>query len=513
LTEVCAIIIDMNKWYIWVVALVVVVAGLVAISWVMKPHEVSMTVSPTTGPITPAVAADLATYTNAKGQKWSIPKTGGDAFTVASAAVYPQFISGDVDPVDVSIGETQHMSFVIRDNVPITKAWAEVENDKSTDNIPLALGTSSAVSYNDIQNQKYLVDSTGKLVVNDSVKKDSKVADLVQSLFQKAQAEQAVDYAYAGSWVVHDTRTINYHTTFYVEDNLGRTAEAVLVWSDPCGVSGGLLQGDCSLTLVWGLDGTGQNLAIGNNTLSLVSSTPANLVYNNGNSITLISGSKIAIGTGTEITKANLFYADADGDGYAPNNTMSYNTASSLSGYVRVSSALGTSDCDDVASTGYYVHPGQTSYFFVPVPQDGSVASGTWNYNCGATTAFGPGSQNTYNVGGGQPGWIGNGNATTSGWQFGNNSTEAQEVPYPASSFKQYIGQCKYEGGSSWDNCSSWLTWSSSYQTNCGAFSSYTPDCAAGNLTIGTVYAGIGTNDTTNGPFTCIGGERFSMCN
>ena len=379
----------MNKWYIWVVALVVVVAGLFVISWIMKPHEVSTTVSPTSGPVAPAVAADLATYTNAKGQQWSIPKTGGDAFTVASQAVYPQFISGDVDPVDVGIGETQHMAFVIRDNVPITKAWAEVENDKSTDNIPLALGTSSAVSYNDIQNQKYLVDSTGKLVVNDSVSKDSKVADLIQSLFQKAEAEQAMDYSYAGSWVVHDTRTINYHTTFYVEDNLGRTAEAVLVWSDPCTVLSGVLQGACSLTIVWGLDGTGQNLAIGNNTLSLVSSTPATLVYNNGNSISFVSGSKILIGTGTEIVKANLYYQDQDGDRYAPNANMVYSTATSANtmtvngyNYERVSYALGTNDCYDYNAN---VYPGQTGWF------TSNRGDGSFDYSCSyATTYYNP---------------------------------------------------------------------------------------------------------------------------
>ena len=339
----------MKKWYIWIVALIVVVAGLVAISWIMKPPEVSTTVSPTAGPVSPAVAADLATYTNVQGEPWSVPKTGGDAFTVASQAVYPQFISGDVDPVDVSQGETQHMAFVIRDNAPITKAWAEVENDKSTDNIPLALGTSSAVSYNDIENQKYLVDSTGKLVINNGVSKNSTVADVIQSLFQKAEADQAMDYSYAGSWVVHDTRTINYHTTFYVEDSLAH-AEAVLVWSDPCSAPGGVLSGDCSLTIVWGLDGTGQNLQVGNHTVSLVASTLATLVYNNGNNITLtsgVNGSKILIGTNTEIVKANLFYVDADGDGYAPSATMTYSTASSVSGYIRVASSLGTSDCDD----------------------------------------------------------------------------------------------------------------------------------------------------------------------
>ncbi len=356
--------------------LIAVAASWFAASWIMSRYGVSRT---TSGSLT--ASTSVAAYTNVKGQKWSIP-TGNATFTVSSAESYPKFVSGNINPVSVSIGQTQTMSIVVRDNVPIVKVWAEIENDNGTDTVPLAMGSSSAVSYDEIQNQKYLVDGAGHLVINSSSTRENEIQNLVLSLVQKANAEQAIDYSYKGSWVAHNTRNITYHTTFYAEDTLGRTTNLVLAWSDPtCSAVSGILQSPCVISSVWGLDGAGQNLSLGGYAITMQSG--GTLVYNSGNSISYIKpGSQIvSIASNAEIVKANLFYTDADGDGYAPNNIMTYNTASSLRGYVRVSAALGTNDCDDYNSSTY---PGQTAWFTTPIVDSGgpSVENGTYNYNC-----------------------------------------------------------------------------------------------------------------------------------
>ena len=47
----------------------------------------------------------LVSYVNAKGQEWSIP-TGEYAFNVSSKPnAYPSFISGDINPLDVKVGD------------------------------------------------------------------------------------------------------------------------------------------------------------------------------------------------------------------------------------------------------------------------------------------------------------------------------------------------------------------------------------------------------------------------
>ncbi len=338
-------------------------------------------------PVSPVAEVSLAYYKNANGYKWAIP-TGEDKFTVASKEVYPRFVLGDINPVKVAPGDTQKMQLIVRDNVPLKRVWAEIENDKSKDTVDLTLGASTTVSYATLQNQKYLVSNEGKLVINDGSRKDSALASIIQSLFKKASAENAVDYVYSGSWVVHDTRTITYHTTFYAEDVSGRTAKLVLAWSDPCftTLSGGnyLLSGTgCSLAgEVWGMDN--YTLSLNGKTLGL--SGGAQLVFNPGKSLDFTpANSAVTIASGTSINKKYLFYADSDVDGYTPATTMYAFSGSSQSGYVRVSSVAGTKggldnqtpqqlDCLD---TNANVNPADTAWWA------GNAQSG--DYNCDST--------------------------------------------------------------------------------------------------------------------------------
>ncbi len=369
-------IMKMRKWYVVLIALAVI-----AIAWGIGARI--FVAQKASGPESPLASVSFAYYTNAKGQPWAIP-TGASNFTVSSKETYPRFVLGTIDPTKVSIGDTQHMQIVVRDNVPLVKVWAEVENDKGIDSIPLTLGASSTVSYNTIENQKYLVGDDGKLVVNDGGNKTPAIVALIQSLFQKASAEQAVDYSYSGIWSVHDTQTITYHTTFYAIDAQNRTTKLVLAWSDPCSLgSNGYLQADCSLTSATdGTDGVSTNLQSFNLTLN----SGGLYVVNPGYSITINSGS-ITFNGGSVNTNEYLYYTDADGDQYAANGTKSANAASSWSGHIRSSSYAhgGTFDCNDTLSGA---NQSDTNWWNA-LGSNWASGYSAGDYNCDGTVSYG----------------------------------------------------------------------------------------------------------------------------
>lgn len=472
--------------YILVFSIAVIAIGWLVASWIASQNEIA--------PIdrNPAVSVSLASsYTNAEGERWAIPDGEYD-FKVSSEEAYPRFVLGSVNPVKVSLGDTQHMSVVVRDNVPLTKVWAEIENDKSTDTVPLVLGASSTVSWSDIQSQKYLVDAEGKLVINDGNNRTGVIANLIQSLVRKAEADQAVDYSYSGSWVVHDTQTITYHTTFFAEDTLGRKTQLTLAWSDPCFTGGGTITTGCSATnVVTGYDG--QNLMLSGSGIA-VNLAASTLVYNSGKSISgLTNGNSIVIGANSSISENNLWVIDNDGDPYPvqvgdnslnmyyygpSNSVLSYrnnsgsvvNTSntgarrgSSVSGLV----ANGTYDCDDYNS---YVKPGQTRWFTWPIADSGGTSpkNGTFDYNCDGTT-------------------------NTSGWlNFGQD--QAPQYPGPTA-VTSYANMCIC----SYNNCGSIVAAPAPY--NYSNWPSYDSPTICGSYL-------INNNQQVPSNYTLITGER-----
>ena len=375
----------MRKWYVVLIAL-----AFIAVAWGIGTRL--FVAQKAAAPESPLASVSFAYSTNAKGKPWTI-QTGKSQFTVASKETYPRFVLGTINPTKVSIGDTQKMQIVVRDNVPLVKVWAVIEHDNGTTTVPLTLGASSTVSYNTIENQKYLVGNDGKLVVNDGKNKTPAIADLIQSLVQEAQAEQAMDYSYSGSWIVHDTATITYHTTFYALDAQGRTTKLVLAWSDPCSIgTNGFLQNTCNLTSATdGTDATSTNLSSYNLTLG-----PNGLYVVNPNySVIIPSGASITINCtsgvcGTLNTKEYLYYQDQDGDGYTPNNIKFALTISTVTttwnGYNlrRVSATVGganpTLDCYDQNANA---HPGQTAWFTT------NRGDGSFNYSCSNPTVNG----------------------------------------------------------------------------------------------------------------------------
>lgn len=267
----------------------------------------------------------LVTYVNAKGQEWSIP-TGEYAFNVSSnPKLYPRFVSGDIDPLDVKVGDTQRMKVVVVDVAPPERVWAEIEHDAGKDTVALTLVGTKALAREELERRPYLVDESGKLILNDASQGFS-VKSIVDRLVSRAEAEGEAEYAYEGSWVVHDTHTKTYRTTFTAESSVGKQEIFVMAWSDPECLfsSGGTLQVSCTVQpgSVEGFDTNTSNpvrttIPIGTNITVLGN---GKFVFNPGSQAGVdVSASGISIdisASGALIQRGYIFYKDEDGDNH-----------------------------------------------------------------------------------------------------------------------------------------------------------------------------------------------------
>lgn len=293
---------------------------------------------------------DFVTYTNERGENWSLPAKGGTSFTVASAETYPKFVYGTIDPLKVSIGDTQFMRVAVRSDVPMKRVLAEIENDKETDIVELTLVATTTVSEAALQNQLFFVDDNNKLIANDG-RSESVVSRLVEKV--RAQSINLVDYVYEGNWVVHDTRTITYRTTFKAEDIGGRQVKLVMAWSDPCNLTGNTVNANCTLSTGGEVEGVDNASLSFGGPYNITVQSGATFAWNPGQSITINNGS-FSIGVGGQLKQANIYYTDSDGDGYAPSANKN------ISGGVRVYQVAAdpntTPDCSDNSNKAY---PGQ----------------------------------------------------------------------------------------------------------------------------------------------------------
>jgi hypothetical protein len=68
------------------------------------------------------------------------------------------------------------------------------------------------------------------------------------------------------------------------------------------------------------------------------------------------------------------FYVDADGDGYGAGPSVGFCGTTPPPGY-----STTNTDCCDVVTDGFNVHPGQTAWYTSPAP---ASCGSTWDYNC-----------------------------------------------------------------------------------------------------------------------------------
>lgn len=324
----------------------------------------------------------MVTYLNAKGEKWSIPQ-GEYAFTVSSnPKFYPRFLSGDIDPLDVQVGDTQRMKIVVVDVAQPKRVWAEIEHDAGKDTVQLTLTGTKALAREELERRPYLVDESGELILNDAL--GLSVKSIVEKLVNRAEAAGEQEYTYEGSWVVHDTHTKTYRTTFNAESMAGKYDNFVMAWSDPVCTfdsNGFLSAAGCALsgTMVEGFDG---NTNISGATVILSGS--AVFAFSPGTTITIGTGrfgtEANLIQGGATIRKAQLYFSDADGDGYTANIEKNI-TGGIVARNVQGGQLNPTIDCYDLNANA---KPGQTAYF------SANRGDGSFDYNCDNTASMNP---------------------------------------------------------------------------------------------------------------------------
>jgi len=190
------------------------------------------------------------------------------------------------------------------------------------------------------------------------------------------------------SWIVNDTHAIEYRTNVTAIDSEENQNSITLTWTDSCqsviNNQGGhgadrIINENCvTASGIGGLDGGSLTIEAG-----YIMTIPSGSawVFNDGKSITPNGN----IGVDGEIKKGNLFYHDIDGDGYAPESTMTTSTLPSLQRKIRVIDVLGDPtysyniDCYDgesATTNAELAHPGQTNYYTT------NRGDGSFDYDC-----------------------------------------------------------------------------------------------------------------------------------
>ncbi len=234
---------------------------------------------------------------------------GRQVYDITSGGASPKFKQAIVDPVDVQVGDTQKMSVWVIETAAgqyITEVTANVETD------------------------------TGPRLYNLSLTTGSNI-----------------DGWWEGSWVVQDTHSRKYLTTFIAKNNVGETAQVTVTWSDPCAPPAGgnyTLDGNCSITGVNGVD-NGNFFVASGYTLTLQPSST--FVWNPGFGIRM-QGGKIAKGSGASLKKTYLWMTDADADNYPSSTTQVAQDSAPANGRRRnLMTTTSSTDCLDSSANVY----------------------------------------------------------------------------------------------------------------------------------------------------------------
>ncbi|MDO8504915.1 MAG: hypothetical protein Q7S36_03645 [Candidatus Liptonbacteria bacterium] len=238
-------------------------------------------------------------------------------------SVWPKIYQATIDPPDVHVGDTQTLDIVVQAEAGqnIVSVVAEIETDKDTVNLPLALQGETAEA--DIRPNPYYVDKDSKLAIRtpeEMLALRSFAKQNLRGITAAAKADSSPKYTYSGSWIVKDTHDTKYHTTFIVTDSSGRVNKVTLAWSDACAIpnSGSWnlgTFGNCAISSTDGVEnGT---VTIATYTLTLT----ATFAFNPTQSVVLTSGA-IVTGVNGRLVKTNLWKPDADIDNYPESNTQ-----------------------------------------------------------------------------------------------------------------------------------------------------------------------------------------------
>ncbi|MEK9180590.1 MAG: hypothetical protein AAB897_04230 [Patescibacteria group bacterium] len=324
-----------------------------------------------------------------------LPEGRQEYMISSSEDARPRFLSAVIDPLKVSLGDTQFMRVVIQDDADVLSVVAEIETDNDTVKVPLKLTETSALSRAELENQKYLV-RDGKLVINNGppgspTSGGSRTSQLLGA--DTAAAQALKKFTFEGSWVVRDTSVREYRTKFVARDAVGRENSITMAWLDPCqGITHGAANSTTTSSCTIGAGTTegidGGNLSVsGSGVVLTVSGSGAIFAWNPGKTISLVSGGSLAINSGGQFQQKYLCSTDQDRDTYLDNNNITLSDVSTCTTRLKDSPG-GQVDCYSALPTSttraHLVFPGQTSYFTT------SRGDGSFDYNCDGveTTVF-----------------------------------------------------------------------------------------------------------------------------
>ena len=198
----------------------------------------------------------------------------------------------------------------------------------------------------------------GVTEVTTTTELDNSVLDLD---LEEIGVDEDGNQIFSATWTVNDVHTTTYVTTIIATDSEGNSDSLTLTWTDACqsALTHGAdrtMSASCSTgaSTIAGLDGGSITLGAG---VNVILDAGSRLIFNDGKSITITaSGASITSTTTGSFGNGNLYYTDADADGYAPNAVMTVD-----SGGIRAMSASGTSDCQDTGGGAGYVSTTSTT--------------------------------------------------------------------------------------------------------------------------------------------------------
>ncbi len=233
---------------------------------------------------------------------------GGTTYYISMVSHSPNFTQAIVNPVDVHVGQTQTMTAMVNDlSHPITSVVANVLTDNGVRAYSLVLTSGT--------NQ---------------------------------------DGAWSGSWVVQDTHSAKYKTTFVATNSIGETGQTTISWTDPCAPPLGgdwTVDGTCSFSGVNGVDNG--NVILNNSANSITVAANATFAWSPGKSLQMTAGS-IVLAAGSSLQQTNLWAPNADGDTYPTSVNPAYLAqAAQPAAYARrnVLTTVATADCNDADAT------------------------------------------------------------------------------------------------------------------------------------------------------------------
>lgn len=301
--------------------------------------------------------------------------SGKQVFQIVQAKeVWPKIIQAAIDPIDVYVGQTQNLSIVVESQAPIASVEAQVETDHGVRVLPLSLVGPTADA--DLLPVRFAIDDSNHLAFVDASR------PLAKSGISLAKADEPPKMTYSVKWMVEDTHHKTYHTTFVVKDSAGNKNSITLAWSDACSIpdtGNWTIGSNCSLPAAFPAIGSVDGVDNGNATIATYTLTlaGATFVFNSGKQISVTTG-QIAVGSGSQILKTNLWREDADNDTYKSSQEYAADASSTLGAGVRAVRRYTVSqaqyDCYDLNASAYPLEP-----YYVT---DANRGDGSWDYDC-----------------------------------------------------------------------------------------------------------------------------------